>query len=169
MPELHSEPYIYVAGLSHKSVLLAWGAFYFKAKSAGEMKLVDDDDLQWVHPPRAQTIGARSEPYGPATVVVQDESGAVVASETTHLANHCIVAGLQPNTRYRYTVRVKNGVWAEGERWDWVPTAKGLKQLGRRYRNEFVDSSRPYAAAHQPILVHCHGRLRDRSEKSLEE
>ena len=138
MPEFHSEPYIYVAGLSHKSAILAWGAFYFKAKSHGEMKLVDDDDLQWVHPPRKDTIGERSEPFGPAEVVVRDEHDTIVATEVTHLKNHCVVAGLRPNTRYRYTVKVKNQEWAEGIRWDWVAAAKGLKQVGRSYTNEFV-------------------------------
>src|SRR5688572_28648845 len=150
MPEFHSEPYVYVAGLSHKSVILAWGAFYFKAKSQGEMKLVDDDDLQWVHPPRKETIGARSEPFGPAEIVVRKEDGTIVSTNVTHLANHCVVAGLQPNTRYRYTVRVKNEEWAEGVRWDWVPEAKGLKQLGRRYDNQFVtlpDPTQPLPGA----------------------
>jgi hypothetical protein len=58
MHEFHSEPYAYLAGLSYKSALIAWGAFYFTARSQGRMKLVDDDDLQWGHPPRRQTVGA---------------------------------------------------------------------------------------------------------------
>lgn len=28
MPNFYSEPYIYLAGLTHKSALIAWGAFY---------------------------------------------------------------------------------------------------------------------------------------------
>ena len=71
MPEFHAEPYVYLAGLSHKSALIAWGAFYFKAHSDGGAKLVDDEDLQWVHPPRRESIGARSAPYGPARVEVR--------------------------------------------------------------------------------------------------
>ena len=58
MPEFHAEPYVYLAGLSHKSALIAWGAFYFKARSDGRAKLVDDEDLQWVHPPRCESTGA---------------------------------------------------------------------------------------------------------------
>ena len=73
MPEFHAEPYVYLAGLSHKSALIAWGAFYFRARSDGTSKLVDDDDLQWVHPPRCDSIGCRSKPYGPADVEVRDE------------------------------------------------------------------------------------------------
>lgn len=30
MPEFHSEPYIYLPAVSHKSALIAWGAFYFR-------------------------------------------------------------------------------------------------------------------------------------------
>ena len=40
MPEFHAEPYIYLPAISHKSALIAWGAFYFKATSRGEMTCV---------------------------------------------------------------------------------------------------------------------------------
>src|SRR6188768_3831068 len=64
MPEFHSEPYLHLAGLTHKSALIAWGAFYFRIKGRdGEFKLVDDSSLKKVHPPRKQTIGSSSEPY----------------------------------------------------------------------------------------------------------
>src|SRR4051812_22667323 len=63
MPEFHAEPYVYLAGLSHNSALIAWGAFYFRTRSDGRAKLVDDEDLQWVHPPRCDSIGCRSSPY----------------------------------------------------------------------------------------------------------
>ena len=49
-----------------QSALITWGAFYFKTRSQGEWKLVDDHDLRYVHPPRRESIGARSAPYGPA-------------------------------------------------------------------------------------------------------
>ena len=137
MPEFHAEPYVYVAGLSHKGALIAWGGFYFKVHSEGRAKLVDDEDLQWVHPPRSETIGCRSDPYGPATVEVRDLSGAVVARAQTNTCNHCAVSGLQPNTRYTYSVTVKHEVWGEGVRWDWDPGRSGLVQNGRTYRNEF--------------------------------
>src|ERR671914_1386306 len=103
MPEFHSEPYIYLAGLSHKSALIAWGAFYFRTRSDGRMKIVDDHDLQWVHPPRCDSIGCRSKPYGPAEVEVRDAAGALVACAKTNEANHCAVAGLSPDTTYTYT------------------------------------------------------------------
>jgi hypothetical protein len=33
VPEFHAEPYIHLAGLSHKSALIAWGAFYFQTRT----------------------------------------------------------------------------------------------------------------------------------------
>ena len=69
MPEFHSEPYLHMAGLTHKSALIAWGAFYFRVRGRdGDFKLVHDDDLKNVHPPRTESIGARSAPYGDALV-----------------------------------------------------------------------------------------------------
>ena len=116
MPEFHAEPYLHLAGLSHKSALIAWGAFYFKTKSRGRgtpdsapsWKLVEDRDLRHVHPPRHETIGARSDPYGPARVSVYDTSGALVSTTFTETTNFCWVTGLSPNTEYRYEVLVKD-------------------------------------------------------------
>ncbi|HJR58039.1 MAG TPA: metallophosphoesterase [Vicinamibacterales bacterium] len=137
MPEFHSEPYVYLAGLSHKSALIAWGAFYFKTRTDGGAKLVDDEDLQWVHPPRCDSIGCTSKPYGPARVEVHDESGALVASSLTNTHNHCAISGLKANTRYLYSVTVKHEIWGAGVRWDWDPVTQGLVQRDRVYRNEF--------------------------------
>jgi len=80
MPEFHAEPYIHLAGLSSTSALIAWGAFYFRVRSKGAWKLVDDRDLEHVHPPRCDSIGVRSAPYGTARVNVFDSSGALVQS-----------------------------------------------------------------------------------------
>src|SRR5918992_5982270 len=137
MPEFHAEPYVYLAGLSHKSALIAWGAFYFKTRSNGTAKLVDDEDLKWVHPPRCDSIGCRSAPYGPAQVDVYDETGAVVATAMTNDCNHCAISGLKADTKYTYSVRVKHEIWGEGGRWDWDPAVQGLVQTGAAYRNEF--------------------------------
>ena len=32
MPDFHAEPYIYLAGLTYKAVLIAWGGFYFRVR-----------------------------------------------------------------------------------------------------------------------------------------
>jgi hypothetical protein len=151
MPEFHAEPYVYLAGLSHKSALIAWGAFYFKVRSDGRAKLVDDQDLQWVHPPRCESIGCRSAAYGPARVEVHDASGALVASASTNACNHCAIAGLKPNTRYTYSVAVKHEVWGQGVRWDWDPDVQGLVQQDRVYRNEFRTLPDPKAPLTEPF------------------
>jgi hypothetical protein len=139
VPEFHAEPYLHLAGLSHKSALIAWGAFYFKTRSHKQWKLVDDRDLRHVHPPRRESIGARSDPYGPARVNVYEEaSGSLAATVFTETTNYCWVSGLSPNTDYRYEVLVNNEAWGVDERWDWVRgSEQGLVQRGGRYLNRF--------------------------------
>jgi hypothetical protein len=151
MPDFYSEPYLHLAGLSHKSALVTWGAFYFKTKSnAPEFKLVDDSDLGNVFPPRRQSIGAASEPYGSAVVTVRDRGGAIVTEAPTS-TNHAWVTGLQPDTEYRYDVVVKGEVWADGERRDWNAVRKGLEQRGGRYENVFRTLPDPTAEVTEPI------------------
>ncbi len=108
MPEFHAEPYLYLAGLTHKAVLVSWGGFYFRVRDRGEgadWKLVDDGDLEHIHPPRRETIGARSEPYGKAHVeVFKASSGELAAFADTTTTNHVWVTGLEPDTEYRYRV-----------------------------------------------------------------
>lgn len=147
MPEFHSEPYIYLPAVSHKSVLIAWGAFYFRTNSRGKWKIVDDDDLKYVHPPRQDSIGAQSAPYGPARVEVYDATGKTVSSAKTEVANHCWVSGLQPDTEYTYKVFVKGQEWASGERWDWSPKDKALVQSGGVYDNRFCTNPDPTTPA----------------------
>jgi 3',5'-cyclic AMP phosphodiesterase CpdA len=138
MPEFHAEPYLHLAGLSPTSATIAWGAFYFRVRSAGRWKLIDDRDLAHVHPPRSDTIGSRSAPYGSARVNVFDDAGALVATARTETTNWCHVTGLQPDTRYRYEVTVNDEIWAEGERYDWEPGAEqGLVKNGGEYVNTF--------------------------------
>jgi len=151
MPEFHSEPYVYLAGLSHKSALVAWGAFYFKVRPDGRARLVDDADLQWVHPPRCDSIGCRSKPYGPARVEVFDESGTSVACALTADTNHCAISGLKPDTRYTYRIEVKHEEWARDERWDWDADRHGLVQRGGAYRHEFRTLPDPTTPLSRPF------------------
>lgn len=152
MPEFHAEPYLHLAGLSHKSALIAWGAFYFKTKTHGRWKLVDDRDLRHVHPPRHESIGARSDPYGPARVNVYDASGALVSTSFTETTNFCWVTGLSPDTEYRYEVLVKNEAWGVDERWDWNRgSQQGLEQRGGHYINRFRTHPDPAAEPSGPF------------------
>ena len=78
---------------------------------------------------------------------MRDAAGTIVASAQTNTCNHCAVSGLQPDTRYSYTVTVKHQPWATGERWDWEHARQGLVQNGRTYRHEFrtlPDPRRPH-------------------------
>jgi tartrate-resistant acid phosphatase type 5 len=148
--KVHFEPYLCVSGLTHKSVLISWGGFYFTfRREDGDWKLLDDSDLDHVHPPRSSSIGSKSDPYGPARVDVIDETGAVVAFAETTTANHCFVAGLQPDTRYAYRVLVNGQEWAAGPRRDWVlgQGRQGMVESGRTYDNRFRTHPRPEAAA----------------------
>jgi tartrate-resistant acid phosphatase type 5 len=143
MPEFHAEPYVYLPSVSHKSALIAWGAFYFRASTRGNSKIVDDQDLKYVHPPRKDSIGAQSAPYGPARVEVYDSNGAIVAVSKTEVANHCWVSGLTPDTEYTYKVFVKGSEWASSERWDWSAKDGALVRAGNRYEHRFVTNPDP--------------------------
>jgi len=147
MPEYHAEPYVYLPAVTHKSALIAWGAFYFRTNSRGKRKIVDDSDLKYVHPPRKDSIGSRSAPYGPTRVEVFDAAGALVAMAKTEIVNHCWVPGLLPDTEYSYKVFVKDVEWAAGERWDWSPADSALVQAGGVYDNRFRTHPDPNAPA----------------------
>ena len=147
MPEFHSEPYIYLPSVTHESALVAWGAFYFRVTSKGTWKLVDDADLKYVHPPRKDSIGAKSAPYGPAHIEVYDRSGALVSTAKTDVTNHCWATGLQPDTDYTYKVFVKGEQWAQGPRWDWSSRDRALVQTGAAYDNRFRTHPHPKTVA----------------------
>jgi predicted phosphodiesterase len=156
--QVHFEPYVYLPGLTHKSALIAWGGFYFKiSRRSGRWRLMDDSELDHVHPPRSQSIGATSFPYGEARVEVEDESGRVVACGETSTANHVWVAGLQPDTRYRYRVLVNGKEFAGGPRRDWAlgaePGMQGFVLSGREYRNEFRTHPHPDTEASLTFAV----------------
>jgi tartrate-resistant acid phosphatase type 5 len=146
--QVHFEPYVYLAGLTHKSALVAWGGFYFKiARVERDWRLVDDSDLDHVHPPRSSSIGASSAPYGKARVEVSDEEGRLVAAADTETTNHVWVAGLEADRVYSYRVLVNGREWAGGPRRDWLvgrtPGEQGLVESGRSYDNRFRTHPRP--------------------------
>lgn len=146
MPEFHGEPYVYLAGLTHDSALIAWGAFYFRVKEKdGSHKLLDAEDME---PALRETIGRKSTPYGPARVVVRNAAGEEAASARVFDANHCWVTGLAPDTEYTYQVFVaptkKRSIegaeeeWAKGERWDWkIQNGQASLYPGGQYNNRF--------------------------------
>jgi hypothetical protein len=152
MPEFHAEPYLYLAGLTHKAALIAWGGFYFRVrdhKKDGDWKLVDDSDLEHVNPPRRDSIGSRSEPFGKARVEVFNSAGEFVAFAETSTTNHAWVTGLEPDTQYRYRVVVNGEEWGAGERRDWKSDgeAQGLIKSGKFYDNRFRTHPHPDSPA----------------------
>jgi hypothetical protein len=154
MPNFYSEPFLQLAGLTHRSALISWGGFYFKVKDSGaSFKLVDDDDLKHIHPPRKDTIGASSAPYGPARVEVFDMAGRLVSSASTIETNYCWLIGLEPDTEYRYRVTVNDDQWGRDERRDWVADddQKGLRLIGNRYENRFRTYPDPARPAPNPL------------------
>ncbi len=136
MPEFHAEPYVYLPTVTHNSALVAWGAFYFRVTSRGAWKLVDDDDLKYVHPPRKDSIGASSASYGPAHVALYAD-GTLIKTVQTAAVNHCWLTELSPDTEYTYKVFVKGEEWGKGERWDWSAADRALVQAGGHYDNRF--------------------------------
>ena len=179
MADYYSEPFLNLAGLTHKSALIAWGAFYFRVRESGtDFKLVDDDDLKHIHPPRRQTVGATSEPYGKAKVVVMNLAGEVVASAFTDNANHCWVSGLQPDTEYTYRVIVNDEEWATGNRRNWqrVGDKMGLGPKSRAYQNRFRthhDPNKPSSAPFTFAVIGDFGvgikKDKDRGQRQIAE
>jgi hypothetical protein len=138
--KVHFEPYVVLGGLTHKSALVAWGGFYFKVRREdGPWKLMDDSDLDRVHPPRGSSIGSKSDPYGPARVDVFDPDGKLACFGETTTNNHVWVTGLQPDTEYTYRVAVGGEEWGAGPRRDWLlgTDRRGLVEAGRTYDNRF--------------------------------
>jgi tartrate-resistant acid phosphatase type 5 len=143
MSSLHLERYVVLADLTHRSVMLAWGGFFFRRPDESRNRtweLVDDEELP---DGRVESIGARSEPFGEAHVDLLDPAGAVVATKRTTDANHVRFDGLEPATEYRYRIEIDGRSWTDGPTRDWVPGVPdagkpgALVASGRRYDCRF--------------------------------
>lgn len=131
MPNSHFEPYLYLPELTDTSVMIAWGGFFFWTTGehpvdGDDFKLVDDEALRMVNPPRQSSIGASSEPYdrtpaGALVEVFEAGSATPVRSVRAPGANHAIVTGLSPDTEYEYRVVTNGSInWANGVVRDWT-------------------------------------------------
>src|SRR3712207_3231084 len=113
--EIHREPFVHLAELSHDRALIGWGAFWFQRRDAEHRwDVVDDEALQGVAGWRT-CIGSGAEPYGTGAVRVRDESGRVVAEESTGDRTWVWVRGLAPNTAYHYEVLIDGAPWPADE------------------------------------------------------
>lgn len=159
MPDSHFEPYLYLLELTDTSVTIAWGGFFFWTSGihpvdGNDFKLVDDEALHMINPPRRASIGASSEPYdrtghGALVEVFDAGTGALVASARSRPnKNHTVVTGLSPDTEYTYRVTANETIdWASGTLRDWTEEGgvKGLKHTrayDRRFRTN-PDRGRP--------------------------
>lgn len=151
---IHREEYVYLAGLTDNSALVAWGAFFFKVQGGlegGKWKLIKDRDLQKykkhrVDIDRVNLIGASSKPYAelvgeqaPVEIqVIERDTGAVVTGFYGR-TNHVELQNLKPDTVYAYKVKVNGKEWGGGPLRDWDPgVGKGAMAASKTaYRNEF--------------------------------
>ncbi|MCO8128555.1 metallophosphoesterase [Acidimicrobiia bacterium EGI L10123] len=142
-PELHFEPFLHLAGLTHDDALFSWGGFWFRPPDDpdGHWTIVEDPafaDIEEIE--RRDTIGARSKPYGAARVEVRSlETGELAGAATVDDVNHAWVRGLEPRTRYRYRVLVDGDEWAAGPTRACEVDEGGFRLVdrGRRYDNTF--------------------------------
>jgi tartrate-resistant acid phosphatase type 5 len=99
---LHWEEIVYIAGLTHSSVLIAWGKFALDVDANGRAEIIDS-----THSPRASVIGERTASWGKVRVDIQaignNADGAPIITQITE-APFVEVGDLSPNTEYRYTV-----------------------------------------------------------------
>jgi hypothetical protein len=100
------EEYVYVADVTHDSVLISWGKFFFNSK----WKLVPDKDLNMFegHLGRHSSIGERCDSYGSATVRIFDAIGNEHPSTTTD-KTYAWITGLDADTEYTYRIVVPDG------------------------------------------------------------
>ncbi len=128
--EIHREEFVHLVDLSHERVLIAWGAFWFRRDVVdGRWNILDDSQLSEAVG-RRTSIGQGAEPFGDAHVEVLGAGGDVIAEARTSEQSWVWVEGLEPDTAYRYRIRVDGREWASGQRWDWIPTATGGYDLG---------------------------------------
>ncbi|CAN5844594.1 hypothetical protein BH23ACT10_BH23ACT10_21350 [soil metagenome] len=140
---IHREPFVHLAGLTHDDALVAWGAFFFDdpdGDGAG-WDIVEDPELDNVlDTDRQSTFGVESRPFGHALVEVVDlATGEVAAAAETAERNHVWIAGLQPDTSYRYRITIDGEPWADGPRRDWLDLGDGpdLVETDRVYDTRF--------------------------------
>jgi hypothetical protein len=149
---MFEEEYIYLAGLTDTTALLAWGKFFFEDSG----KVMDRGAME--------TIGANSfvfaQPFAEISVrnAATDEALPPLIAAG---ANFCLVKGLKPDTEYRYTIKVTENnnsrVWGSNQHR--VYDVKNqvmrppLPTEHRAYNNRFKTFPDPAAASRLTFLV----------------
>lgn len=156
--QVYREEYIYLAGLTHNSVMIAWGAFFFKVKGkldTGQWEIIKDKDLhkhkyEDVKLDRRDLIGQWSAPYAkpgtdqqaPIEVVITEKNSNVKKKYFfPHYINDVTINNLSPDTDYTYKVILNGKEWGSGPLRDWeYDKARDIKRMAkssRSYKNEF--------------------------------
>jgi tartrate-resistant acid phosphatase type 5 len=119
----YREPYIYVAGLSDTSALIAWGKFFFNEKN----QLVDDDSLVMMMERRRSSIGEGSESYGEhAVLTVTNTKTGKVERHRSRKKNYCWIEGLSPDTEYHYELKIDDEPWPITDLYYYVKNKKRI-------------------------------------------
>jgi predicted phosphodiesterase len=151
--QTHIEPFVQLVDVTHDRALVAWGAFWFwRTGDDARWSIVDDQRLPEVAG-RRTCIGHSAEPFGDSTVEVLDTADQVVQTASTQDQAWVWVDGLAADTDYRYRVLIDGRDWAAGERWDWVPAARGgydLAPAGCAYDLRFRTTPSPESPS--PVL-----------------
>jgi hypothetical protein len=145
---IHQEEYLVLAGVTHKSALVTWGAMHLKAKeNGGRYEVMDDDAVEKFNPPRRGQIGLRSSRYAVRSArvgITRAGAGHTEWVDADPARNHAWITGLEPNTAYDYVLEVDGEPWA-AETLDWDPLQKWHR--GKRYVNRFLTMPDPKADA----------------------
>jgi hypothetical protein len=146
---IHREEYLVLAGVTHKSALVTWGAIHLKAKEAGgRYKVLDEEEgaVEKLNPPRFGQIGLRSGRYAEQSVRVGLKRVGSTQTEWKDgdpARNHLWIYGLQADTPYEYEVEIDGKPWA-AETLDWDPDRKWHQ--GKGYTNRFLTLPDPESA-----------------------
>lgn len=149
---MFDEEYIYLAGLTHNTAMIAWGKFFF------------DDSGKVLDRGAMETIGENShvftQPFAEINVrdAMTDEALPPILAAG---ANFCVVRGLKPNTEYRYNIKVKDGdnerLWGTKQHRVYDLARKimrpPLPSEHRAYNNRFKTFPDPSTSAKLRFLV----------------
>ncbi len=149
---MFEEEYIYMAGLTHNSAIIAWGKFFF------------DDSGKVLDRGAMESIGASSvvfaQPFAEVSVrdATTDEALPPIISAG---GNFCLVRGLKADTEYRYVVKIKEGetwrAWGSSQHRIYDPDRRRMRPPQstehRAYNNRFRTYPDPETPAKVKFLV----------------
>ncbi|MFY9227119.1 MAG: metallophosphoesterase [Blastocatellia bacterium] len=148
---MFEEEYIYLAGLTHNTALIAWGKFFF------------DNSGKAIDQGAKETIGARSDAFAQPHAKVSitnlstNEERVIICSG----GNFCLAKGLTPDTKYKYKIEVPQGnnlrEWASHQHRTYDLEKKRMvlpnSSEQRRYDNQFETFPDPQTSKKLKFIV----------------